>query len=383
MILMDTIIPAILFVLIAIPYCAYIVMILKYGNKGSPARKDRDFPSISIIIPTYNEELLIGKKLDNIFKMDYPPELIEIVLIDSSTDRTPEIIKEYQIRYDRIHLIQEKRQGLSIALNTAYAAAVNEIVIKTDCDSMLEKNVLKKVAEDFADSTIGGVTGKQVVINESKVEVGYRSLQSRVQIAESWIDSTIIFHGPFSAYRNKLIKPIDPDSLADDSELAVKTRKQGYRTIIDPEIIFYEASHSAFFKRRMQKDRRGKGLIRLLLRHKDVLFNPEFGNYGKIVFPMNYFMMILSPYLILVLLSMSLYELYMYDPLMSAFVFFLLGLFVYLGQANRLYIVEPLYSFLDTQISLLVGGLSLVFGKDSGGTWEVDKELREAYLEHD
>ncbi|MCX9011528.1 MAG: glycosyltransferase [Candidatus Methanoperedens sp.] len=380
---MSPTVPAALLILIVIPYSIYIGQVLRYGSRGSPARKSENMPSISIIIPTYNEQMLIAKKLDNIFELEYPSELIEVVIIDSSTDRTPEIIKEYQKRYNCINLIREKRQGLATALNTAYAAARNEIVIKTDCDSMLKKDVLQKVAADFADPSVGGVTGKQVVINESRVEVGYRSLQSRVQIAESWIDSTVIFHGPFSAYRKKLIKPIDPDSVADDSELAIKVRKQGYRAIIDPDILFYEASQSAFFKRRMQKDRRGRGLIRLLLRHKDVLFNTRYGNYGNIVFPMNYYMMILSPYLILLLFATSFYLLFQYDPMTAASGLVLLVLFVYLGQANKLYKLGPIYSFLDTQISLLLGGLSLIFGKESGGTWEVDQELRGAYLKHE
>lgn len=380
---MNPIVPAALFILVVMPYSIYIGLILKYGNRGSPAGKSGNMPSISIIIPTYNEEMLIAKKLDNIFELEYPPELIEVVIIDSSTDRTPDIIGEYRKIHGCINLLREKRQGLATALNTAYAAAKNDIVIKTDCDSLLKKDVLQKVAADFADPSIGGVTGKQVVINESRVEVGYRSLQSRVQIAESWIDSTIIFHGPFSAYRKKLIKPIDPDSIADDSELAIKVRKQGYRAVIDPDIIFYEASQSAFFKRRMQKDRRGKGLIRLLLRHKDVLFNPGYGKYGSIVFPVNCFMMILSPYLILLLLATSLYVMFQYNPALAASAFILLVLFIYLGQANRLSKLEPFYSFLDTQISLLVGGLSLIFGKESSGTWEVDHELRGAYLKHE
>lgn len=380
---MNLIIPALLFFLIAIPYSLYFWFIHKYGNRGSSARRAQKKPAISIIIPTYNEEMLIGKKLDNVFKLEYPLELMEIVIIDSSNDRTPEIIKEYRKRYSRIKLIIEKRQGLATALNTAYAAASNEIVIKTDCDSMLEKDVLQKVASDFADPDIGGVTGKQIVINDSKVEEGYRSMQTRVQIAESWIDSTIIFHGPFSAYRKILIKPVDLDSLADDSELAVKVRKQGYRTIIDPEIRFYEASQSRFFKRRMQKDRRGKGLIRLLWRHRDILFNRKYGKYGSIIFPMNYFMMIISPILILLLLIACFFILFQYYLMVAATSLVLLLIFVYLGQANKLYVLEPLYSFFDTQISLLLGGLSLLFGKESGGTWEVDQELRGAYLKHE
>lgn len=380
---MNFFIPATLFILIAIPYFIYIALIFKYNKKICLNVETENKPTISIVIPTYNEEVLIAKKLENIFKQDYPLNLLEIVIIDSSTDSTPEIIKDHQEKYDCIKLITQEREGLATALNVAYAAAQNEIVIKTDCDSMLEKNALQKVANDFADSAIGGVTGKQAVINDSKVEVGYRSLQSRVQIAESCIDSTIIFHGPFSAYRKNLIESIDPHSIADDSELAIKVRKQGYRTIIDPEIIFYEASQSAFFKRRMQKDRRGKGLIRLLLQHKDVLFRSKYGLYGNLIFPMNYFMMILSPYLILLLFSVIFYILYQYNIIIATSALTALLAFVYLGQANRLYFIEPLYSFLDTQISLLVGGLSLIIGKESGGQWEIDEELRSAYLKHE
>jgi len=377
-----SIIIAILFVLLFIPYSYYLFLILKFGKKKSPIKKDfKNKPTISIVVPTYNEESIIAKKIDNILDLDYPLDMYEIIFIDSSTDRTPEIIKDYQKKYNNIRLIDEgERAGLATALNKAYAAARNEIVVKTDCDSFLHKDALLHMAANFADKKVGGVCGKQVVINESKVEEGYRSIQSKLQIVESWLDSTIIFHGPFSAYRKDLIVPMDPASLADDSELAVKIRKQGYRTIIDPEVIFYEASQSRFMKRRMQKDRRGKGLIRLLLQHRDVLFNPKYGRYGMIVFPMNYFMMIASPYLLLALFLSSLFAVYSYTAAGALGVSVGVIVFMYLGQADKLSIVEPVYSFIDTQISLLVGGLGLIFGKKSKGTWEVDKELRDAYI---
>lgn len=378
---MNIIIPMTLFILILIPYSLLIGLILKYAQKGSPAIKNKNKPTVSIVIPTYNEELLIGKKLDNIFELEYPHELIEVVIIDSSTDNTPEIIRNYQKKYNNIRIIGEgERAGLATALNKAYAAAKNQIVVKTDCDSFLHKDALLHMAANFADPEIGGVCGKQVVINQSKVEEGYRSIQSKLQIVESWLDSTIIFHGPFSAYRKDLIVPIDTASLADDSELAVKIRKQGYRTIIDPDIMFYEASQSRFFKRRMQKDRRGKGLIRLLLQHKDVLFNPKYGKYGMVVFPMNYFMMIVSPYLLLALFFSVLFAVYLYTMPGAIVLCAIVFVFIYLGQADKLSILEPIYSFVDTQISLLVGGIGLIFGKKSSGIWEVDKKLRESYV---
>lgn len=380
---MSTII-VILFLLsiLFIPYLFYTYLIAKYGKRKSPIEKNfTNKPTISIVVPTYNEELIISKKIDNILDLDYPLDLIEVIFIDSSNDKTPQIINSYQKKYSNIRLIDEgERVGLATALNKAYAAAKNEIVVKTDCDSFLHKDALLQMVANFADKKVGGVCGKQVVINESKVEEGYRSIQSKLQIVESWLDSTIIFHGPFSAYRKDLIVPMDPASLADDSELAVKIRKQGYRTIIDPEVIFYEASQSRFMKRRMQKDRRGKGLIRLLLQHRNVLFNPRYGKYGTIVFPMNYFMMIFSPYLILALFVSILFAAYSYSLAGAVGLCMAAIIFMYLGQADKLSILEPIYSFIDTQISLLIGGLGLIFGKKSKGTWEVDKELRDAYI---
>lgn len=378
---MDHIIPTIFFIFLFIPYSLLTVLLLIYKKRGSPAIKTENEPTVSIVIPTYNEEIIIGKKLDNILDLNYPIELIEIIIIDSSTDNTQKIIKKYKEKYNNIRLIDEgKREGLATALNKAYAAAINQIVVKTDCDSLLHKDALLHMAENFADESVGGVCGKQIVINASKVEEGYRSIQSELQILESWLDSTIIFHGPFSAYRRKLIVPIDPLSLADDSELAVKIRKQGYRTIIDPEIKFYEASQSRFFKRRMQKDRRGKGIIRLLLQHRDVLFNPFYGKYGMVIFPMYYFMMIISPYILLGFFLSILFAVYSYTLSGTIGIIAFAILFIYLGQADRLSILGPVYSFIDTQISLLIGGLGLIFGKKSKGIWEVDKELRDAYI---
>jgi len=367
-------------VLFGAPYIFYLLLSTRVDLDLSPAEKSLSHRlKVSIVIPTFNEELIVARKLDNIFELDYPRELIEIIFVDSSTDSTRQIISEYREKFPSIRIIEEnERRGLAVALNEGYAAARGDVVVKTDCDSLLDKEALSHAVANFADPSIGAVSGRQVVLNESRVEEGYRSLQLRVQMLESYLDSTVIFHGPFSAFRRDLIVPIDPDSLADDSELAVKIRRQGYRSIIDPSIRFFEASQSQFFKRRMQKDRRGTGLIRLLLRERDTLFKSEYGRFGRIVFPMNYFMMIVSPVLFITILLLGLYSLFTTNLIYGALATTGLLVFVYLGQANRLGRLEALYSFMDSQISLLLGGLALLRRGD--GKWEVDRELREAYV---
>ncbi|HHI30540.1 glycosyl transferase family 2 [Methanosarcinales archaeon ex4572_44] len=364
----------------AVPYLFYLLLSTRVDLGLSPAGKSLSHRlSVSIVIPTFNEESIVAGKLDNIFELDYPLELIEVIFVDSSTDSTRQIIGGYQEKFSNIRVIEEgERRGLAVALNEGYAAARGDVVVKTDCDSLLDKGALSHAVANFADPSIGAVSGRQVVLNESLVEEGYRSLQSRVQLLESYLDSTVIFHGPFSAFRKDLIVPIDADSLADDSELAVKIRRQGYRSIIDPSVRFFEASQSRFFKRRVQKDRRGTGLIRLLLRERDILFNSEYGRFGQIVFPMNYFMMIVSPILFIMILVLGFYSLFALSFTLGVLASAGLLAFIYLGQANKLGRLEALYSFVDSQISLVLGGLALFRRGD--GKWEVDRELREAYI---
>ncbi len=182
--------------------------------------------------------------------LDYPMEKVELVVVDSSDDETPELIREYFADREEpsLNLIEEdERRGLAPALNDAYAAAENEMVVKTDCDSFVANDVLRVAAANLADPEVAAVTGQNAdVLGGSEVEAGYRGVQAHIQTLESHLDSTLIFHGPFSAFENDAIVPIDPESLADDTELALKIRRNGKRVIFDPEIRYSEASHSDF-----------------------------------------------------------------------------------------------------------------------------------------
>lgn len=257
---------------------------------------------ISIVIPTYNEEKTIIKKLENTLSLRYPKESLEIVITDCSDDKTMEVIEEYYKRRKDVKMIlyhEDERRGLPHGLNTGYSLATGDIIVKTDCDATLDKDALKYAIKSFENEEIGCVTGKAVPVG-SDPEKSYRDINTRIQLWESKLDSTIMAHGPFTAFRKKLLKPIDEDSLADDSEISLKIRRQGYKSILNPNIIFYEKTSEK--GREEQKIRRASGLIRLLWRNKDIFLNPRYGKYGLIVFPFNFFIMIILPLLLAPLL---------------------------------------------------------------------------------
>ncbi|WP_433623519.1 glycosyltransferase [Halomicrococcus sp. NG-SE-24] len=365
----------------ALPYLAFLALYGLLRPEGSPAHKDETVePTVSIVLPTFNEVDIVETKLDDLIALDYPMEKVELVVVDSSDDETPDLIREYfaDREHPELNLIrEEERRGLAPALNDAYAAAENEMVVKTDCDSLVAEDALKVAAANLADPDVAAVTGTNAeVLGGSEVEAGYRGVQGHVQTLESHLDSTLIFHGPFSAFENDAIVLVDPNSLADDTELALRIRQNGSRVVFDPEIRYSEASHSDFRKRRLQKDRRGMGLIRLLVQHRDML--GEYGNYGRLVLPFNWWFMVVSPWLLALAVGLATGAAVVATGPFGLAVPAGLGAFVWLGGRDWLGPLQAVYSVFDAQVSLLRASVALLRG-DGDGTWEVDQELREVF----
>ncbi|MFB6308740.1 MAG: glycosyltransferase [Haloarculaceae archaeon] len=366
--------------LTGLPYAIYLLLAKLWNPQGSPANKRPAEPSVSIVLPTYNEERIVENKLRDIVSLDYPMDEVEVVIVDSSDDDTRKIIRDFfaDRQTPELTLLEEdERRGLAPALNDAYAAASNEMVVKTDCDSKLAADALREAAANLADPDVGAVTGRNVdVLGGSDVEEGYRDVQATIQTLESHLDSTLIFHGPFSAFENDEIVPIDPDSIADDTELALKIRKNGKRVLFDPEIRYKEASHSEFGKRRAQKDRRAMGLIRLLLRNRDML--GRYGLYGGVVLPFNWWFMLVSPWLLAASVGLATLAGVLLAGPLGLIVPAGVSAFTVLGSRDRLGSLQPVYAVFDTQVSLLFASVKLWRGEGSA-VWDVDEELRDVY----
>ena len=101
--------------------------------KPSRASADDKFgPSVNVILAVYNEEEVIGEKIQNFLSLDYPPESLGMIIIsDQCTDKTEEIIKSFHC--NRIKLVvQERRLGKTSAINSGVSAAMGEILVFTD-----------------------------------------------------------------------------------------------------------------------------------------------------------------------------------------------------------------------------------------------------------
>jgi cellulose synthase/poly-beta-1,6-N-acetylglucosamine synthase-like glycosyltransferase len=301
-------------------YFTTAILIFVYGKKKVNIKKDYSYrPTVTVFIPTYNEEKYIARKLDEILSQTYPVD--EILVLDCSKDRTPEIVAEYSRKHQNIRLVrQHARIGNARTLNEAIELAKGKIFVKTDVDTcLLSNNALREIVACFADPKIGAVTGTRIN-NRLDIEDKYTSFLTMIQVAESNIDSILIGNSTsLLAFRREIMEKVDPESMAEDTEEVIRIRRKGYRAVIDPSVVSEEEIPTDLRKRRLQKDRRAEGIIRVLFKNKDMLFNPRYGKYGMIVLPLEFFILVISPFLSLIFISSLLYIMALYYPLLSIF----------------------------------------------------------------
>jgi cellulose synthase/poly-beta-1,6-N-acetylglucosamine synthase-like glycosyltransferase len=346
-----------------VPYGLAFITIMLYSRKYDVSRLMRtvtELPTVSVVIPTYNEAAIVKKKIENTMQLDYPADKLELVVVDCSTDATPEIVQNLSKTYPQIRLIIEtERKGLATSLNIGYSSSKGKVVVKSDCDAItLTNDALKRAVALLENPAIGGVTG--TCIGENDVEASFRSLEVMQQKAESRIDSTIMAHGSFTAFRRDLMPTIDPTSSADDTELFMKVRRKGGRVVVDTGIRTYESYKNVPFRRLGQRSRRAGGIIRVLLENLDLFASDLDWRFSYVVYPMNLLTLLLLPWSLIFGMCASLLALWILSSQLA-----IGGVLLTLLVLGGFIVGRPrfLVSLLDIAVSSALGQLSILVGK--------------------
>lgn len=388
-----------LFTLIIIIYSGYYIYILRFIARV-PAdnileNKNDILINISIVICTYNEEKTIKKKLDNILDQTYSKELMEILVIDgNSEDSTVKIVEEFTHSHPQLNIkliTEEERKGKSHAINKAFynADSKSKIIIMTDADSLLENNSIEKIVSYFNNKKIGAVCGTEIILNinesiETKLEESYRKYYKNLRLGESALDSTPIFDGELSAYRTDIIGGLKilENSNVDDCQLANIIRRKGYRAISCPDAFFYEYAPPDWSSMMRQKVRRGQGLSRMFWYNKDMMFNKKLGKFGSVIFPVNFFMHLISPILVLFSLAFGLIFVSVY-VLQNFYllILFISAIFIILLLKRfflKINLINVACTFIVYQMILLRGILLFISGK-SLHKWQKVEKIRNKF----
>jgi len=201
-------------------------------------------PAVSLIIAAYNEEAVIGDKIENSLQLDYPRDKLEIIVFsDASTDRTDEIVKSYADQGIKLLRI-EGRKGKTYCQNEAVKIARGEILVFSDANSVYEPDAIRKLVRHFADERVGCVSGELRYRGGGKAVEGERTYWKYDQIIkrlESMVSSLVTANGAIYAVRRNLYEPLRADVISDFAEPLTIVQK-GYRVIYEPEAVAWETT---------------------------------------------------------------------------------------------------------------------------------------------
>jgi len=265
-------------------------------------------PTVSVIITAYNEERDLTAKLENTLALDYPPELLEIIVAsDCSTDRTDEIARAFAARGVRL-VRQQQRLGKTAAQNMAVAEACGEIILFSDATSLYEPNVLRMMMPSFADSTVGCVAGRLIYVDPMDSRVGrgarsYWSYETFLKKHESRIFSLIGASGCLYAVRRSAYVTLYPEACS-DFIIATKMVEQNLRAIYEPNAVCTEETNR-------QSDKELKMRVRViaqtfsdLWRHREMM-NPFRSGFYAVQLLSHKVMRYLVPFFLMGILGAS------------------------------------------------------------------------------
>ena len=218
----------------------------------------------------HNEEKIIRFKLANLFKIDYPAEKVEIILInDASSDDTLEEINRFlQLDHGKsVTILNEmSHKGKTEALNLGLKQATGEVIVVSDADCFWPSDILTKTLPFLSDPSVGAVAGKEAFINDSssltmKSEIFFDKTMQLMRLGESKVNSTLFLGGGFTAYKKILLGKFDSE--VDDNGTALDIVQRNARTLLIPEAYFYTSFPTHWRNKVILKTRRASSMQRV------------------------------------------------------------------------------------------------------------------------
>ena len=201
-------------------------------------------PSVTVVISAFNEVAVIRGKIENTLALDYPREKLRVVVIsDQSNDGTDDIVREYANQGVALAR-QEHRLGKTAGLNRTLPTLTSEIVVFSDANAMYDRDALRMLVRNFADPTVGCVTGEARYIKglhnaADRGERAYWDYEMRVKRLETSVGSMVGGDGAIYAIRRQLWFGI-PDTAINDFLNPLQIVEAGWRAVYEPQAVCYE-----------------------------------------------------------------------------------------------------------------------------------------------
>ncbi len=257
---------------------------------------DANWPSVTIIVPAHNEEIVIADSLSAILSTDYPEELMQIIVInDRSTDKTANIIDDFVKRHPaRITAFHRKTgiPGKSAALKDSFELVKGDVIIVFDADNIPGRYLIKQLVSPFFDPEVGSVMGRAVPGNtdsnlltrllDMERSAGYQVNQQ----ARANLLAVPQYGGTAGGIRTRALLEVGgwrAGALAEDTEITFRLLCQGWKTIYQNNCECLEQVPEAWPVRISQIRRWGKGHNQVMFHYLfKVIFNRDINFFARL-----------------------------------------------------------------------------------------------------
>ncbi len=260
-------------------YSLLMWIISKVLKKKKKSTQIHVFPDVTLVIAAYNEKELIKEKVRNGFEQTYPAGKIrQLWITDGSNDHSHELLKNIP-NVNVLH--NNERRGKTAAVNRAMQFVETPITIFTDANTMLNREAIELIVNEFDHPATGCVAGeKRVKVRENDNAVGmgegsYWKYESWIKKLESETGSTLAAAGELYAIRTSLFEALPENVILDDYVLSSRIATRGYNVKYCPDAYAIENPSANIEEEQKRKIRIAAGAFQTVFQF------PEFFNFIK------------------------------------------------------------------------------------------------------
>jgi cellulose synthase/poly-beta-1,6-N-acetylglucosamine synthase-like glycosyltransferase len=250
-------------------YFGYAVLLwVQVRLRSRPVLHKSISPYVSIIIAARNEEANLPGKLENLRRLDYPRDHLQIVIAsDGSTDGTASILRAQTSLL--LPVILEQSNGKASALNEAVSRATGDILVFLDVRQSVQSDALIQLVSCFADPAVGAVSGELLLESDTATTGSealgiYWKIEKMVRKLESASGSVVGVTGAIYAIRRECYTQIPPGTILDDVFVPMNVARMGRRVVFQPAAIARDKLFSEKGKEFSRKVRTLTGNYQLL-----------------------------------------------------------------------------------------------------------------------
>jgi glycosyltransferase involved in cell wall biosynthesis len=330
-------------------------------------------PTVSIILPAFNEELVLRRCVASLQAQNYPKNRVEILIgSDGSKDSTNAIMAALASDDDRIRPFYFPQQrGKMLTLNDLVASAKNDILLFVDADVTLNANALLNHVRHYADASIGGVAGRLLLASERNDAV-YRSestfiaIESNLRRNEALISSTIGLYGGNYSMRRSLWEPLPNDRVYDDFSSVLTIVESGKRLVYEEDAVSTELYGRDLKDEFKRKSRNASRCLYSLTFHPGALWR---GPAAWMLWP-HKILRWTSGFIVLLMILASIIGYVLDRPWSLAFLeveavgLALVGIgYIFSVRGGTLPIASQLYWFFEMNVAFMQGVLEFAFNR--------------------